>query len=99
MFVILWEFRVPEDRFDAFERIYGSDGDWAKLFARSDGYLGTTLLRDAATPGRYVTIDRWSSQSDAEAFRTAFARDYDALDARCQPLTDDEEKVGEFEIA
>jgi hypothetical protein len=45
MYVILWRFRPLEARESEFERAYGCSGEWALLFGRGDGYLGTELLR------------------------------------------------------
>jgi hypothetical protein len=45
MYVILWRFRPVEGRESEFERAYGPSGEWALLFVRDDGYLGTELLR------------------------------------------------------
>lgn len=44
-YVVIWEFEVPAERCEAFERAYGPDGDWVSLFQRSAGFLGTELLR------------------------------------------------------
>ncbi|MDE3024510.1 MAG: antibiotic biosynthesis monooxygenase [Acidobacteriota bacterium] len=56
----------------AFERAYGPNGDWARFFRSGRGYIGTELLRDVETPGRYLVVDRWES---AEAYN-AFASDH-----------------------
>ena len=61
MHVIIWEFRAQRGREGEFEGAYGPDGDWANFFRSGEGYLGTELMRDLETPGRYVTIDRWTS--------------------------------------
>jgi hypothetical protein len=45
-YVSLCEFRVNTGFVFEFEKAYGPDGDWARLFRRGDGYLGTELLRD-----------------------------------------------------
>jgi heme-degrading monooxygenase HmoA len=92
--VLVWEFRVPAAQRTEFERRYGPAGDWAQLFARGDGYLGTQLLHDTLDPDRYLTLDRWRSAADWEAFRAAHAADYAALDAVCEALTTDERALG-----
>ena len=51
-----------------FERVYGPDGDWAAFFRDGAGYLGTELLRDVESPGRYLVIDRWESRDAYQAF-------------------------------
>ena len=97
MLVILWEFQVRPGAEAAFERAYGPSGDWARLFAAAEGWLGTELLRDESEPGRYVTVDRWDSAARFAAFRAAQAEAYDALDRRCEGLTTGERLLGRFE--
>jgi len=92
--VRIWEFRVRENHRAAFEEAYGSEGAWASLFATAEGYLGTELLRDATTPLRYLTIDRWTSVEAFELFHAAKAGEYAALDARCEPWTETETPIG-----
>ena len=97
MYHALWEFRVAEEHRPAFERLYGPAGDWAKLFARSPDFLGATLLRDRALPGRYLTLDRWKDAGAFDQFLESHAADYKELDSRCEALTDYEMKIGVFE--
>jgi heme-degrading monooxygenase HmoA len=96
MYLIVWQFWVRPGREAEFEQIYGPTGDWAQLFARGEGFVGTELLRDVAETGRYVTIDRWTSHAAFEAFRQQLAADYRALDERCEALTLREEALGTF---
>jgi 8-oxo-dGTP diphosphatase len=97
-YVILWEFRVRPGSETAFEAAYGAEGDWAVLFRRAPGYLGTELLR-APEAGRYVTIDRWVSSAAFDAFRDAHRADYEELDGRCLELTIEETPLGKFDRA
>jgi heme-degrading monooxygenase HmoA len=53
---------------EQFERVYGPEGEWAEFFRRGHGYVGTELLRDAETSGRYLVIDRWESREAYQAF-------------------------------
>ncbi len=96
MFVILWQFDIAEEKVSAFEAVYGSQGSWARLFASSSEYLGTELLKDAYVPGRYLTIDRWSSEEAFRAFRKAHDADYEAIDRECDSLTAAESRIGAF---
>lgn len=98
MIVIVWEFRVQPDRAADFERAYGPEGDWARLFRRSPAYRGTELLRDPQDPERYLTLDRWEDASDFEAFKARNGDGYRALDAICEPLCSDERLVGRFAV-
>jgi len=95
--VRIWRYRVEEGHRADFERIYGGDGDWARLFRLADGYLGTQLLRDPLEPGVYATLDRWRSAADFQAFFTRFGAQYAALDRACDALTVEESDLGQYE--
>ncbi|MGH2998637.1 MAG: antibiotic biosynthesis monooxygenase family protein [Gaiellaceae bacterium] len=60
----------------AFERAYGPDGDWAQFFRSGRGYVGTELLRDVETPGRYLVVDRWESADAYNAFAAEHREEY-----------------------
>jgi len=96
--VIAWEFTVTPAGRDAFVRAYGPSGDWAALFARATGFLGVTLLADAETPGRFVTLDRWEDEAAFRAFQAdpALAAAYDALDRAGETWTTHEALLGTF---
>jgi heme-degrading monooxygenase HmoA len=96
MLTIIWSFEVNAARAAEFERIYGSDGDWAKLFSRAEGYLGTGLFRDLSDARRYVTIDSWQSEAHFQRFKERFAAEYQELDKHCESLTVAEELAGSF---
>jgi heme-degrading monooxygenase HmoA len=91
--VILWEFRVRAGREADFESAYRPDGAWAKLFVWGDGYIGTQLLRNAADPRRYITVDRWATADAFARFRADHAAEYGALDAKCADWTEAENEL------
>ncbi|HYV19998.1 MAG TPA: NUDIX domain-containing protein [Verrucomicrobiae bacterium] len=93
--VLVWEFAPAAGREAEFERAYGPDGDWARLFRRDPAYLGTELLRGPA--GRYLTLDRWRTRAAFEAFKKREAVDYAALDRRMEALTSHEASLGTFD--
>jgi len=95
MIAILWRYRVRPEHTQEFERVYGPDGDWAQLFRRAEGYLGTELL--SGSGGDYLTIDRWRSPDDFAAFQQSHGEAYAALDARTEAWTDEETRLGVFE--
>jgi heme-degrading monooxygenase HmoA len=96
MHVIVWEFTVPSEHRRAFEQAYGPEGDWAVLFRTAPGYLGTELLRDEQTAGRYLTIDRWETGEDFALFTKSSGPAYAALDRKFEGLTARELKIGAF---
>jgi heme-degrading monooxygenase HmoA len=82
---------------DAFERTYGPDGDWAAFFATGSGYIGTELLRDVETSGRYVVIDRWESAEAYNAFVNEHRAEYMARVDDTRLYYDQELRLGTFE--
>ena len=96
-YVCAWEFVVRSGRVPEFERIYGADGEWARFFRQASGYQRTELHRDRTQPKRFLTLDFWESREACERFRAAHAAEYEALDARCEALTEREREIGRFE--
>lgn len=98
-YIYIWEFLVAPEKVPEFEREYGVEGSWVRLFDGAKGYLGTELIRDRTRRGRYLTVDRWRSKDDYDRFmaenRDAFTR----LDHACGELTLGERKIGEFSMA
>jgi len=94
---ILWEYRVRKDRILEFEEHYRGDGTWARFFRAGQGYRESRLLRDREAPGRYMTIDVWDDLASFRAFSGANAEEYQAIDARCAELTEEERCLGYFE--
>jgi heme-degrading monooxygenase HmoA len=97
MYWVVWSFDVKPAQVKAFERAYGPDGEWTKLFARASGFEGTELRREPDRPAHYLTIDRWRTRDDYRRFKDAFGNEYQVLDARSSALTEIEYKVGDFE--
>ncbi|MCP4203160.1 MAG: hypothetical protein GY769_14655 [bacterium] len=95
-YAYIWEYRVRPEAAVEFERAYGSEGVWAELFRRHEGYVRTELHKDLKRPAWYLTIDYWRSKEDCEDFRGCFASDFEALDRECERLTVEERYFGEF---
>jgi heme-degrading monooxygenase HmoA len=97
MYVVIWEYQLKADHVVDFETIYASNGTWAELFRKDEGYLGTELLRDLYHAQRYITIDRWVSSRAYETFLAQWHGEYEALDAYCKGLTEQEALLGKWE--
>ena len=95
-YVVVWEFWVRAGEEARFEEIYGSQGAWARLFVADPEYAGTRLVRDVREPLRYLTLDFWDSREAHERFRERHAAEYQAIDAKCESLTEGENEVGCF---
>jgi heme-degrading monooxygenase HmoA len=70
--VFVYDARDP----DEFERVYSPKGDWAEFFRGGTGFVGTELLRDVDTPGRYLVVDRWDSREAYQSFIDAHRDEY-----------------------
>ena len=91
--VFSYDVREPTE----FERAYGPEGDWSQFFSGARGYIGTELLRDVETPGRYLVIDRWESAEAYNAFATERREEYMRRVDDTRFLYDQELRFGTFE--
>ncbi len=99
MIQIIWEFVVKAGAIDQFEEEYGPDGAWSRLFQAYPGFRGTTLLRDADNPRRYLTIDLWDTRAHRKRMLTHGRTRYGDLDAALADLTESEDEIGTFTTA
>ena len=95
--VRVWRFRPPAGGEQAFAEAYSGAGAWGQLFGKARGYRGTTLMRPVEAGGWWLTIDRWESAGDFEAFQDNLGDEYRALDAELEGVAGEEEFVGAFE--
>ena len=74
MIALVFTYEVAESA--AFEHAYGPEGEWARFFRTGHGYVGTELLRDVESTGRFVVVDRWDSRESYNEFVAANRADY-----------------------
>ena len=96
MILIVWRYQVEPAHEAAFLEFYRPAGDWARLFAQAEGFVGLELAAEGE--GGYVSIDRWRSAADFEAFLGDYREEYETLDQKCVGWTRDEEFVGRYEL-
>jgi heme-degrading monooxygenase HmoA len=93
---LVFSYEVVRDAAE-FERVYGTEGEWADFFRQGRGYIGTELLHDVEAPTRYLVIDRWES---ADAYNTFVAAHREAYMERVDATRfqyDSELRFGTFE--
>ena len=95
-YVIVWEFRVRQDREAEFVAKYGPEGAWARFFRGSAGYLRTELVKDVADYFRYLTLDYWQAEEEFKRFRQQNLAEYERLDKEFEGLTESETRLGAF---
>jgi heme-degrading monooxygenase HmoA len=86
MYIRVWEYEVTADHVDAFMAAYGRDGDWARLFQRGRGYVGTELYRNTADEAHFVTVDRWTDLAAWSAFLEEEGETYRRVDSTMSRL-------------
>ena len=97
MLHVIWEFVVPPDKVNDFERHYAGNGTWAQFFRQDPAYQGTVLVRDRDKPGHYLTADKWADFTSYERFKSANQARYKEIDAGFEALTSSERLIGHFE--
>jgi heme-degrading monooxygenase HmoA len=96
MIQVVWESVVKAGAVDQFERAYGTQGPWTRLFRAYPGYQGTTLLRGIDNPRRYLTIDFWETPGHRKRMLTQARARYSTLDRAFADLTESEYEIGTF---
>ena len=96
MYGIVWEFRVRAGVEEQFMAGYGPDGDWARFFRQSEGYVRTELARSTTDPQIFFTFDYWESDLKFEIFRELHAAAYEEMDKKFASLTETERRIGAF---
>jgi len=78
---VVWQFETRDDSASEFEKLYGADGDWTKLSRRSRSFLGSSFLKDLATPNRYLLVEYWSEMFVYERHLADFGDEVKDLEA------------------
>ena len=92
----LWKFEVAPEHQERFVAAYSSDGDWARLFASSPGFIRTELWRDG--DGIYLTADHWESVEAFERFQADLGEEYRLLDSQLEGIAGIETFLGAFDL-
>ncbi len=93
MYTRVWQYEVVAGREAEFERVYAGDGAWARLFAHSEGFLGTELFRSLSRPRGYLTVDRFTSEDAFRRLLEQQAGSYAELDRQSEVLTQSEQEI------
>ena len=96
MLAVVWQFEVQPGSEEAFETLHGADGAWTALSRRSRSFLGSSFLKDLATPGRYLLLEYWSEMFVYEKHVADFRRELDLLETRRKSFAASVESVGIF---
>jgi hypothetical protein len=89
----VWRYQVAAPVREEFEREYGADGSWARLFALSPDFVDTTLYVDVTRRGSYLTVDRFVDDGAWARFRAEHAAAYLELGTQLADLTVEQEEL------
>jgi quinol monooxygenase YgiN len=93
---VVWQFDTLPDRGEEFERFYGADGEWTSLSRRSRSFLGSSFLKDLASPTRYILIEYWSEMLVYEKHLADFDDEVQRLEEQRQQFLMRMEALGVF---
>lgn len=79
-----------------FRQAYGAKGDWAGFFRQHESYIGTELVHEVKAGRTYLTLDFWTSKQAYDRFREQHLSEYEAIDKKCEDLTESEREIGSF---
>ncbi|ELP4436169.1 antibiotic biosynthesis monooxygenase [Vibrio vulnificus] len=66
MFRVIYEWRVPVDKMDEFQKVWRSTTD--SIHHTVEGALGSFMLNSIEKPEKVLTIAKWRSRQDWELF-------------------------------
>lgn len=96
MFIVIWKYQVKAGCEEAFENMYGPQGDWVRLFQAHSGYSQTILLKESPEKPIYQTLDFWNSQEVYEEFYYDNEPEISRLDQNGDEFTLSEMLIGRF---
>ena len=96
MVAVVWQFETVPDRSEEFERFYSANGEWTKVSRRSRSFLGSSFLKDLATPSRYLLVEYWSEMLVYEKHLADFDEEMRELETQRQHFLLRAEPLGVF---
>ena len=94
--MIVWEFRVRQEKEQEFVEKYGPEGAWVRFFRSSERYIRTELVHDVVDRSRFLTLDYWQTEADFDDFQKRYLAEYNRLDREFEGLTENEIRLGAF---
>ena len=96
MVAVVWQIDIRPGTAEAFERLYGADGEWTKLSRRSRSFLGSSFLRDIGTELRYLLVEYWGEMVVYEKHVADFSDELQVLERERERLVARMETIGVF---
>ena len=96
MVAVVWQVEIRAGASEAFERLYGADGDWTKLSRRSRSFLGSSFLREMGSETRYLLIEYWGEMVVYEKHLANFDDELKGLEQSRKALVENIQSLGVF---
>lgn len=96
MIAFAWQFEVKKGCEPQFEQLVGADGAWHALARRSRSFLGSSFLRDAAQPTRYLLVEYWSEMLVYERYQADFSDEIRQIEVERDALVETMTPMGIF---
>jgi heme-degrading monooxygenase HmoA len=93
---LVWQIQVQSGREADFERFFGANGAWQGLSRRSRSFLGSSFLRDAVQPRRYIVVEYWSEMVVYEKHQADYSDEVRGLEQERNQLVDEMAALGIF---
>ena len=97
MLAVVWQFDVQGGSEEEFEKLHGADGAWTALSRRSRSFLGSSFLKDLATPGRYLLLEYWSEMMVYEKHLADFSDPVEELKVQRAVMVKETVALGVFD--
>lgn len=82
MIAVVFQFEVKRGREAEFEQFHGADGEWTALSRQSRSFIGSSFLREFASPPRYLLVEYWSEMVVYERHLKDLAAEIEGLEQR-----------------
>lgn len=96
-FITIWRYKIKPEKRSEFEKLYGQNGEWVKLFKKYPDYIKTELIKNLNN-NHYITLDYWNSKESYYKFKEAAKKEFIEIDSQGEELTIEEKHIGEFKI-
>ncbi len=93
---VVWQFKVQPGSEARFERFLGANGPWQALSRRSRSFLGSSFLRDAVHPTRYLVVEYWSEMLVYEKHQADYSDEVRELERERGELVEEMSTLGIF---
>jgi hypothetical protein len=91
---VVFQFEVKPGHEADFERFHGADGEWTAVSRQSRSFVGSSFLKEIASPPRYLLVEYWSEMVVYERHLRDLAWDIESLERRRAAMVASTQSLG-----